>query len=174
MPENGLCECGCGGETAIIQQNDPRRGYVRGERRRFIFGHQQRRTPFEIREDPETHCWVWEFGRFPNGYGYKRVAGRSWLAHRFYYETLVGPIPEGLEIDHLCRNRACVNPGHLEPVTSSENSRRAAIVNSKLTAEQVEEVRSLASQGWRQLDIANAYGLSQSFVSQIHRRESLA
>ena len=51
-------------------------------------------------------------------------------AHRYAYEELVGPIPEGLQLDHLCRNRSCVNPDHLEPVTCRENLRRGETLNA--------------------------------------------
>ena len=77
--------------------------------------------------DPETGCWVWQGSMYRNGYGQCRRDGES-LAHRWYYLTLVGPIPEGLELDHLCRNRACVNPEHLEPVSRSTNLRRSPLV----------------------------------------------
>lgn len=72
----------------------------------------------------ESGCWIWQ-GELSN-YGY----GRMWFKrkrvqmHRWMYEMLVGPIPEGLQIDHLCRVRACCNPEHLEPVTLQENRRR--------------------------------------------------
>ena len=69
-------------------------------------------------------CWLWQGRLTRDGYGATGAAGRSVLAHRLSYETFVGPIPEGLEIDHLCRVRACVNPAHLEPVTHAENVRR--------------------------------------------------
>lgn len=59
------------------------------------------------------------------GYGYITIAGRGRLAHRAAYELLVGPIPDGLTLDHLCRRPACVNPEHLEPVTQRENNLRA-------------------------------------------------
>jgi len=76
-------------------------------------------------------CWVWTGGRMINGYARfgVRVEGKRKfamvLAHRWAYKTLVGPIQEGLVIDHLCRNRACVNPAHLEVVTYQENNVRA-------------------------------------------------
>lgn len=71
-----------------------------------------------------SRCWTHTGYVMPNGYGQVRVAGKTMLVHRAAYEILVGPIPAGLDLDHLCRNRACYNPDHLEPVTRKENLRR--------------------------------------------------
>jgi hypothetical protein len=72
----------------------------------------------------ENGCWEWTASK-RNGYGQFGVReGHIPPAHRYAYEYLVGPIPEGMVIDHLCRNPACVNPAHLEPVTSVENVMR--------------------------------------------------
>jgi hypothetical protein len=70
-------------------------------------------------------CWEWTGAR-TNGYGYFKRVGTTRRAHRIAYEHLVGPVPDGLVLDHLCRNRGCVNPDHLEPVTSRENLRRGS------------------------------------------------
>lgn len=73
---------------------------------------------------PVDGCWVWTGARVSAGYGSLGVGKKTVSAHRFMYTALVGPIPEGLHLDHLCRNRACCNPEHLEPVTSRENTLR--------------------------------------------------
>ena len=66
-------------------------------------------------------CWQWQMKLTTGGYGKWCHDGRVTPAHRRVYELLVGPIPDGLDLDHLCRNRGCVNPEHLEPVTNREN-----------------------------------------------------
>ena len=70
-------------------------------------------------------CWVWIAYIAPDGYGrFMLRHGKPVLAHRFAYEMLLGEIPTGLDLDHLCRNRGCPNPYHTEPVTRLENVRR--------------------------------------------------
>lgn len=82
-------------------------------------------------------CWFWRGATDRYGYGQLRISGRLEKAHRFAYECLVGPIPDGLVIDHLCRTPGCVNPEHLEVVTNRENMLRShltlAVINAKKT-----------------------------------------
>lgn len=70
-------------------------------------------------------CWLWIGAQNSKGYGCVGIDRRVHLSHRIAYTWLVGPIPSGLTIDHLCRNKLCVRPDHLEPVTIGENIRRA-------------------------------------------------
>ena len=88
----------------------------------------ERLTPQEYLEasrGPTDQCWPWAGATTSHGYGLVCEDGGRTYAHRWVYEHEVGPIQEGLEIDHLCRVRLCVNPAHLEPVTHGENLRRA-------------------------------------------------
>lgn len=85
-----------------------------------------RRMPFWEHVDKSGECWIWTGSKHSAGYGSTSVNAKRVYAHRYAYEVLVGPIPEGLVIDHLCRNRLCVRPDHLEPVTLAENTRRGA------------------------------------------------
>lgn len=115
-----------------------------------------------IEVDPETGCWVWQGAKNATGYG--RVAmptgkqgGRTDLVHRVTYEEYVGPIPDGLVIDHLCRRPACCNPQHLEPVTQRENllrgetsqARNAAKTHCKFGHEFTPENTRLVARGRR-------------------------
>lgn len=134
---NGLCMCGCGRPTRIAPRTDVQLGWVKGLPIRFIRGHHARKAVlFEINVDYRvvdlgylTPCWIWLHARCGE-YGCvwrhtdRRRAPK--YAHRLSYEHHVGPIEEGLTIDHLCETKLCVNPDHLEPVSSGENSRRAA------------------------------------------------
>lgn len=73
-----------------------------------------------------AECWEWQGARHDGGYGQLRVDRVTRYTHRLAYEMFVGSVPDGLELHHLCRNRICCNPDHLEPVTSAENTRRSA------------------------------------------------
>jgi len=77
----------------------------------------------KVDKDPETGCWLWTARINAKGYAEFRFRGTV-RAHRWAYKHFVGPVPDGLPLDHLCRVRHCVNPAHLEPVTPRENTLR--------------------------------------------------
>lgn len=157
----GLCECGCGQQTSPCDRNEPARGYVKGEPMRFLSGHNRRRGVEDYLVEEETGCWVWQRST-SRGYGYVTRGGRCVPAHRWYYEHLVGPIPEGLELDHLCRNPPCVNPDHLEPVTHAENMRRG-IVPARARERHI-EIERLWNQGLPRNEIADRLGYSRNGI----------
>lgn len=143
-----LCECGCGQPTLVAISSHARAGYVRGQPLRFLQSHrsavasEKRLAYYHAKTRPVAErfwakvrktatCWLWQ-GSQKNGYGRFRVhkgAGGLRQAHAVAYELLVGPIPPGLQIDHVrargCLHRACVNPAHLEPVTAAVNNSRS-------------------------------------------------
>lgn len=116
-----FCECTCGGHARVPASN-LRNG------RTSSCGCLQLRGPalerLEIRTDRTGECWLWTGRLNGSGYAEMKLGGRYQMAHRVAYQEIVGPIPEGMQLDHLCRVRHCVNPAHLEPVTSRENTIR--------------------------------------------------
>lgn len=85
---------------------------------------------FWAKVDKTPECWLWKASVQPAGYGQFWLNGTYIGAHRYAYQLLVGPIPDGLQVDHLCRVRACVNPGHMEVVTLSENVLRGTGISA--------------------------------------------
>lgn len=168
----GFCHCGCGERTRLADRNYHKRGIVKDEPQRFIHGHHSRRRrpgPLYIVLDCgyPTPCWVWLRYTNPKGYGQMSVDGRPRLAHRVFYERANGPIPDGLEPDHLCRVPSCVNPDHLEPVTATENKRRG--LTAKLTPAQVLVIRARLANGDTHRAIGADYGVAHSTIGNIAR-----
>lgn len=92
----------------------------------------QEQLSFWRRVDTQGECWNWTGGKTSEGYGELTIGGCPELSHRFIYRLFVGPIPEGLMIDHVCRNRGCVNPEHLRVASAKQNGEnRVAPANSR-------------------------------------------
>ena len=137
----------------------------------------------------ETGCWNWTASRY-KGYGKLMVAGKTVYAHRTAWELLVGPIPAGMHVLHapnVCHNRKCVNPAHLRLGTNAENvadRKKDGTQNytqgekhgmAKLNEVMVADIRGFYAKGdVTQKEIARAYGVEQSQISDIVRGKSWA
>jgi len=159
---DGLCKCGCGSSTNLIQFSVATRGLVKGKPYKFLKGHFNKPyMPTMYRVDVMTGCWCWTGRIDQNGYG--RLGGK--LAYRVIFVASRGPVPSGKQLDHLCRNRACVNPEHLEPVTQGWNIRRGK--TAKLTFQDVLNIRRRVACGESRASLARSYGVSAQHVGMI-------
>ena len=122
-PKHGIARGLCHGHYKRWQRGDPLDSLLK-----VLKGDPLERFMLHVRKE-ESGCWTWTayiMKQQRQGRTYARFAfGGAVLAHRWIYEHVVGPIPEGLELDHTCRVMGCVNPEHLEPVTRKENIARA-------------------------------------------------
>lgn len=127
----------------------------------------------------DTPCLVTPLSRSSTGYGQLCVKGKRYAAHRLAYELAFGTVPAGLEVRHLCGNRACVNPFHLEVGTSKENAedrdahgttrRGETHGNAKLTDEDVIRIRLMREEGSLLREIAKEFSISESLASLVAR-----
>lgn len=112
----------------------------------------------------KTDCWIWPYSINRDGYGNLGRNGKVVNAYKYIYEMLIRKVPANCELDHICKNRLCVNPTHLEPVSHAENCRRGN--QTKLTKENVKEIRRLSAKMTHQ-DIAKKFNVSRQSIGLI-------
>ena len=133
----------------------------RNSKGQFIKGSHYKLKRYKV--DKKTGCWNWLLHTI-KGYGRTRNGYKSEQAHRLFFENKYGKIPDNMTLAHLCRNRKCVNPSHLEIVTRQVNVQRA----SKLNPEKVKEIRSRwENEEYNQRELSAFYGVGPWQISRI-------
>lgn len=168
----GFCHCGCGEKTQLNKGNDKHHGLVKGEPKKYIQHHCHVGRKSDLLEDkyspePMSGCWLWVAGLSDTGYGTIWDAGskRTDNAHRYVYKIHKGNIPDGMELDHLCRTRSCVNPWHMEIVTALENVRRG--IKTVLSLDQVKEIHLLNKRGLGYRKLATLFAVHRSTICHL-------
>lgn len=153
VPPNpdGYCLCGCGQKTEISTKTSRRVSAVKGLPLRFVEGHHRckadplaGRYKIEDRGYFKGPCWIWTHTINAQGYGVLANYGKNFRAHRLSYTVTCGPIPKGMFLDHMCNQKACINPDHLSIATPAQNTRR--IYLRSLTMKDIAEIRALCAE----------------------------
>lgn len=153
------CDCGCGRE---VPEDYYAQKFYREARTRWWTERDRGYSSF---------CWIWDGATNCYGYGYLHYKGIHHKAHRLTYTWYVGPITDGLQIDHLCRNRDCVRPDHLEEVTIEVNCQRG--LQAKLNPEVVRFIRQSYDEGnWSMRSLANTFSVSYDTVHSVINRKT--
>jgi len=164
-----LCMCGCGRPAPIAKRNQYTRGTRAGCPLRYLPGHHPngwQLSDVRYAVDTETGCWVWQRSTGIDGYPKRmKVDCKSYSPHRYYYEQKYGKIPEGYALDHLCKNRLCVNPDHQQPVTQTENTRRSSI--AKLTEKDAANIKALFTQGYSKRRLGRMFGVTHTTIADL-------
>lgn len=186
----GYCHCGCGQLAPITPNNNATLGYVKGQPRRFIHGHNhpKRKRPTaeqrlwgRVEKRGPDDCWEWQGNRDSRGYGRFRLEGKSIGVHRAAYILTHGPISADRVVCHRCDNPACCNPAHLFLGTTKDNVQdmiqkgRDAMVgsansNAKLTEPDVIRIREMAQTGMTYQAIADHFNVTISLIGKVVTR----
>lgn len=122
---SGFCMCGCGQRTTLVEFTSAPRGRFKGDFNRYVANHSHALKSFEkYRVNPKTGCWDWLRKKNPQGYGMMWRGHRCYGAHVLFWIDANGPIPEGCDLHHRCKNKGCVNPAHLEPLSRIDHEAR--------------------------------------------------
>lgn len=138
-----------------------------------MYGSLAERFAAKYQVDPGSGCWVWIGHISREGYGKIQANGDARLAHRISWELHRGPIPDGMMMDHLCRNRRCVNPDHLEVVTPAENMKRG--MSPTAIAHKTERCRQghdLRAHGYRRIRASKTSAVGTVVYCRECRRRS--
>ena len=180
----GYCQCGCGQKTKLSDRNEKRRGYVKGEPRKFITGHNRTISILDERYYKILENSCWEFTgciNKANGYGSISYRSKQMTAHRAFYLFYKGQIPEKYVIDHLChkansncpggklcQHRRCVNPNHLEAITVGENVHRGQ--KSIMDKDKIEVAKAM-NKIFSYAKIAKIFGVSTGCIQHAIERD---
>ena len=168
----GYCHCGCGRKTNIAKITDRASSREKGKPNKYLIGHNRTRNianSIKIKVDKKTGCWNWEGYINDKGYGVLTVKGKTYKAH-YYIHRLYKKVKsvKGKELDHVCRNKKCVNPNHLRYITHTENVRRG--LHLKLSMDKAKLIRYLYKIGYKMKYIAKLYDVTYATIYNVIKR----